>query len=145
MLIGQSEIATLIPHAGAMCLLDGVLEWNESRIRCLSLTHRNLDNPLRRIGWLHSVCGIEYVSQAMAVHSTLTNPVKGRPKRGYLASVRNLALAVARLDTIEGDLIIDAHQILHMEQRTLYDFVITADGQTLISGRAAAVLRVEAL
>ena len=142
MLIARRKIATLIPHEGAMCLLDGVLEWDESSIRCLSRSHRDEDNPLRRLGWLHAVCGVEYVSQSMALHGALSNPGGRRAGKGYLASVRRLVLAVARLDTIRDDLIIEARQAMRMDQRTLYDFAMTAGGQTLISGRAAVVLEV---
>ncbi|TMH48667.1 MAG: hydroxymyristoyl-ACP dehydratase, partial [Betaproteobacteria bacterium] len=34
MLISREAIATMIPHAGSMCLLDGVISWDASRIRC---------------------------------------------------------------------------------------------------------------
>ncbi len=43
----KAEIAGLIPHAGAMCLLDGVLEWDEQRVRCVAHSHRDAANPLR--------------------------------------------------------------------------------------------------
>jgi predicted hotdog family 3-hydroxylacyl-ACP dehydratase len=144
MLIERHELAMLIPHSGSMCLLDGVLEWNETRIRCQSCTHRDLDNPMRRFGQLHAVCGIEYVSQAMAAHAALGNSGKGHSRKGYLASVRNFSLSVARLDTVEGDLIIEADQIVAEDQRALYDFRISAQGQVLMTGRAAAVFDVAA-
>jgi predicted hotdog family 3-hydroxylacyl-ACP dehydratase len=32
--IDRAAIAALIPHAGAMCLLDGVLAWNRTSIAC---------------------------------------------------------------------------------------------------------------
>ena len=142
MLIARNELTTLIPHAGAMCLLDGVLEWNQTSIRCQSRTHRNLDNPMRRDDRLHAVCGIEYVSQAMAAHAALGNREKSRARKGYLASVRSFALFVTRLDTIEGDLIVEAHQVTAEDQRALYDFRISAQEQTLMTGRAAAVFEV---
>ena len=32
----KAEIAALIPHAGAMCLLDRVVHWDAEKIRCTS-------------------------------------------------------------------------------------------------------------
>src|SRR5580658_11189609 len=60
-----------IPHKGRMCLLDEVLSWDATRIRCRSATHRSPDNPLRQHGRLGAACGIEYAAQAMAVHGAL--------------------------------------------------------------------------
>ena len=34
-LVDRDTIATMIPHAGAMCLLDGVLGWDETSVRCV--------------------------------------------------------------------------------------------------------------
>src|SRR6185436_12199013 len=104
-------------------------------IRCQSRTHRDPGNPMRRRDRLHAVCGIEYVSQAMAAHAALRHAGKGRSRKGYLASVRNFALAVERLDSIEGDLIIEADQVMAEDQRALYDFRISAEGKVLMTGR----------
>jgi predicted hotdog family 3-hydroxylacyl-ACP dehydratase len=140
MMIGKDRIAALIPHSGAMCLLEGVLEWDDESIRCIAVSHRDPHNPMRAAGSLHAACGIEYVSQAMALHGALTSPARERPKRGYLASVRDVVLSVARLDTISADLIVEARLLMQMDQRTLYAFVLSGDGTTLLRGRAAAVL-----
>jgi len=35
------------PAQGPQCLLDEVLSWDATRIRCGSATHRSADNPLR--------------------------------------------------------------------------------------------------
>src|SRR5579864_9625666 len=103
-----------IPHEGRVCLLDEVLSWDARHIRCRSATHRTADNPLRAHGRLGAACGIEYAAQAMAVHGALvaaSAPLASTVSRsvrsslgaavGYLASVRNVALHVARLDDLE--------------------------------------------
>jgi predicted hotdog family 3-hydroxylacyl-ACP dehydratase len=140
MRISRDELTALIPHAGAMCLLDGVLEWNKDAIVCAATSHRDPGNPMRRNGLLHAVCGIEYVSQAMAVHGALANPSKARAQQGYLASVRNFVLHAARLDAIAGDLQVEARLVLNLGQKFLYSFTITGDQKTVIVGRAAVVL-----
>lgn len=140
MLIDRYEIATRIPHSGAMCLLDGVIEWDATTIRCIARTHHDADNPLRSRDRLPVLCGIEYAAQAMALHGGLSDAVAERARSGYLASVRDLICHVDRLDTLSGDLAIDAEKLLGDEQRVIYQFTLHSDGRELLSGRAAVVL-----
>jgi len=53
--INKAEIRMLIPHSGLMCLLDEVVKWDDQSIVCLSNTHRDPANPLRRQGHLFAV------------------------------------------------------------------------------------------
>src|SRR5471032_1409864 len=104
-----------------MCLLDQVLEWDRSGVRCLSRAHRLLDNPLRAHDRLGAVCGIEFAAQAMAVHGALLAPDLHRVQRaGYLVSARSVALHVARLDDIEGDLMVAAGRLGGDDTTVLY-------------------------
>ncbi len=139
MLMTREALAALIPHAGAMCLLDGVLSWDDSRIRCIARSHRDPDNPLRHTGRLAALCGVEYASQAMAVHGGLTGG-GARPAAGYLASLRDLACHVERLDDVADDLIIDAENLTGEGSRVIYAFTISASGRELLKGRAAVVI-----
>lgn len=141
-----------IPHKGRMCLLDEVLAWDATRIRCCSNTHRSGDNPLRAHGRLGAACGIEYAAQAMAVHgalvaasaplaSTVSSHVRGSigTSVGYLASVRNVALNVSRLDDLEGELVAAAERITGDGRTVLYEFSVSSAGRVLLSGRASIV------
>ncbi|PWC90880.1 hypothetical protein TSH100_02365 [Azospirillum sp. TSH100] len=139
MLMNRAEIASLIPHTGTMCLLDGVLSWDGSRIRCIAHSHRAPDNPLRHGGRLATLCGVEYASQAMAVHGGLTAG-GNRPAAGYLASLRDLTCHIARLDDIAEDLVIDAENLTGEGNRVIYAFSITTGSRDLLSGRAAVVI-----
>ena len=145
MLIDKSRIAQLIPHAGAMCLLDGVLEWNDWSIRCVTISHLDTDNPLRTGNRLPVLCGIEYAAQAMAVHGGLGATAGQRPRAGYLASLRNVVCAVDRLDTLDGSLIVNAESLMGDDSRVIYLFELEHDGRTVLSGRAAVVLNVGSL
>lgn len=140
MMIGKAEIATLIPHAGDMCLLDGVLDWDESSIRCISAQHRAPHNPLRRGGRLDAVCGVEFAAQAMAAHGRLAGGADGTPRAGYLASLRDLVCREERLDLLAGDLVISAERLMGDGARVIYGFALHCDGVELLSGRAAVVL-----
>ena len=42
MAVTKAEIAGLIPHAGAMCLLDGVVEWDATHICSVSRSHHDM-------------------------------------------------------------------------------------------------------
>jgi len=141
-MIGRDEIATLIPHAGTMCLLDEILRWDETSIRCRSARHRALDNPMRHAGRLGVLCGIEFAAQAMAAHGRLAGGVGRRPQAGYLASLRDVKCRADRLDMLAGDLLIDAERLMGDAQQVIYQFSLSADGAELLSGRAAVVLDV---
>jgi predicted hotdog family 3-hydroxylacyl-ACP dehydratase len=136
----RAWIAAHIPHQGSMCLLDGVLEHDAGFVRCIASSHRSPGNPLRSHGRLAAVCAIEYAAQAMAVHGALQDSAGGKPSPGYLASVRNAALHVGRLDDIGADLIVDATRLTGDSATLLYEFALRADGRLLAEGRAAIVL-----
>jgi predicted hotdog family 3-hydroxylacyl-ACP dehydratase len=136
----RAGIAGLIPHAGAMCLLDGVVEWDANRIRCTSRSHLDAGNPLRAVGQLPAVCGIEYAAQAMAVHGGLAGNTRGRPRAGYLASLRDVVCRRERLDDLDGDLVVEAERVLGDEGRVIYEFRVWVGEVEVLSGRAAVVL-----
>jgi len=140
MLVTRAEIARMIPHAGAMCLLDGVVSWDENRIRCASRSHLDPGNPLRADGRLPAVCGIEYAAQAMAVHGGLAGKVRDRPLAGFLASVRDVTCHRDRLDDLDGSLFVEAVRSLGDETRVIYEFRLWVGETEVLSGRAAVVL-----
>ena len=80
-MLPKSDWAHLIPHAGAMCLLDEVVEWDAQRLHARSATHQQPDNPLRADGRLHAVNLCEYAAQAMAVHGALREREAGAAAR----------------------------------------------------------------
>jgi predicted hotdog family 3-hydroxylacyl-ACP dehydratase len=139
MLMTRDDIAALIPHSGSMCLLDGVLSWDENTIICRTASHRLPDNPLHSNGRLAGVCGLEYAAQAMALHGGLTGG-GSRPSAGYLASIRDLVCFVGRLDDISDDLTIRAEKLLGEGNRVIYAFTVRAGDLDLLTGRAAVVI-----
>jgi predicted hotdog family 3-hydroxylacyl-ACP dehydratase len=137
--LGRNDILTMIPHAGAMCLLDEVLDWDEASVRCLSQRFAAPDNPLRRTdGTLGAACGIEIAAQAMALHGRLTAPADGRPIPGYLVSLRDVHLSRPALD-IAGPLTISATRLLGDTGSASYSFTVTAQDAALLSGRATVL------
>lgn len=140
MRLNRDEIANLIPHAGRMCLLDEVVEWNSMRIRCVARSHRDAGNPLRLDGVLPVLCGIEYAAQAMAVHASLTGGAAGKPRGGYLARLRDVHCGRDRLDDVEHNLIIEAVQMTLAGPRAIYGFTLWTGEERVLSGQAAVVL-----
>lgn len=129
-----------------MCLLDGVLGWDAAGVRCVSRAHRALDNPLRARGRLGAVCGIEFAAQAMAVHGALIAPALHLEHRvGYLAAVRGVEIYVARLDDIEGDLVITADRQGGDATAVIYAFSLSAGDRRLLTGRATVIINPAAL
>ena len=142
MRLDHEEIAALIPHAGVMCLLDGVIHWDRGSVRCVSGRHRLPDNPLRRAGALGGLSGIEFAAQAMALHGRLTAAGEARPRMGYLVSLRDVVCRAARLDGIADDLVITAERLAGEEHEALYRFAVESGGLRLLEGRAAVMLTV---
>ena len=140
MRVGHDWIAAHIPHQGAMCLLQEVLEWDAQRIVCATSSHRDPANPLRVAGTLPAACGIEYGAQAMAVHGALLEAQGAPLSRGFLASVRSVTLHAARLDDVAGPLRVSAERLSGEGDHILYAFSVACDAGELLDGRAAVVL-----
>ena len=141
----QRWIAAHIPHAGSMCLLDGVVSFDPDNVLCQASSHRLADNPLREDGMLLSAHAIEYAAQAMAVHAALlAGDAAERPAAGFLASVRDVQWQVPRLDDLPAPLCVAASRLFSEGNNVLYEFSLSSQGQTLVSGRAAVVMNAAA-
>ena len=136
MLITKSELCSLIPHSGGMCLLDGVLEWDESSIVCISMSHRDPANPLRRAGRLMALHGIEYGAQAVAVHGGLLARSAGRQAPpAFLVAVRDARLHTDYLDGGGAKLDISARRLLTDARNVIYAIRVGAAGVLLVEAR----------
>lgn len=141
-MLGREAIAALIPHQGAMCLLDRVIEWDRDRIVLATATHRSSDNPLRLDGRLRAVHLCEYGAQAMAVHGGLSAQADGRVAQpGFLVSLRDVKLNVDYIDDLEGELLISATRLLESAGSWQYSFEAKHGDALLASGRAAIIAR----
>ena len=135
-------IAALIPHAGAMCLNERVLAWDAGHIALATATHRDPANPLRRDGALHALHLCEYGAQAMAIHGGLCAQAAGsRAAPGLLVSLRDVQLHALRIDTLEGELRIEAERLLESAGSWQYAFRAWHGERLLAEGRAAVIAR----
>lgn len=138
-MLTREAIAALVPHQGAMCLLDRALEWDPTRILCEAESHAAPGNPLRRDGMLPAVCGLEFALQAMALHGALSAG-GARQRAGFVSSLRDVRMATDRLDTIAGPLRIEAMALVAEDSGFIYRFDIAGEGRSLLSGQAAVIL-----
>jgi predicted hotdog family 3-hydroxylacyl-ACP dehydratase len=138
----RALIAQLIPHQGAMSLLDQIVSWDESNIVATAATHRSTEHPLRDHGRLRAVHLCEYGAQAAALHGGLIARAAGaRAAPGYLVSLRGVSLACQRIDDLEGDLQIRAELLLLDSDSWQYSFSASHAGDALASGRLAIIRR----
>lgn len=135
--LDHAALCALIPHAGSMCLLDTVLDWDGDRIRCRTNGHRAPGHPLRRAdGTLGASHLLEYGAQAAAVHGALLAALGNASARpGYLVTTRRLALYVPRLDDLPDALEINANRLLGGASGWVYEFSVTHTGQCLAEGQ----------
>lgn len=141
--VDRASIAQLIPHQGAMSLLDHVASWNETSIVVTSSTHQRMDHPLRHDGRLRAVHLCEYGAQAAALHGGLVARAAGtRAAPGYLVSLRGVNFACQRIDDLQGELQIRADLLLRDASSWQYSFVAAHAGNTLADGRLAIMRRI---
>jgi len=126
-----------------MCLLDGVIDWDDDTITCQSETHRDPNNPLRREDRLGAVSALEYGAQAAAVHGGLRAQAAGTSAPpGYLAALRDVDLFVERLDDVQAPLVVKARRLFGEAVNTVYECEISANDKILARGRVTIILRV---
>lgn len=142
LIIDKSEIRTLIPHSGTMCLLDGVVSWDDDSILCLTNTHRDPDNPLRRNGRLSAVNALEYGAQAAAIHGGLRARAAGTTAPAcYLAALRDARVHRERFDDLTAPLEVRAKRVFGDAGNTIYQCAISAGDIRVADGRVTIMVR----
>lgn len=138
----RAEILALVPHAGAMCLWDAVLDWSDDGVLLETHGHRDPANPLRHDGRLHAVHLCEYGAQAMAVHGGLRARASGGTARpGMLVALRGIGIVPARIDDLPDALRCEATLVAEDAGGCQYGFRILHRGDCIASGRATVMPR----
>jgi len=140
-MLPKTDWASLIPHAGTMCLLDAVQAWDASTIHAVSAGHARVDNPLRGTRGLHAVHLAEYGAQAMAVHGALLARSRGieKVRPGRLVSLRDVQLFEEYVDQLDGHLDVHAECLYADDGGAQYAFRVEHRGRLLARGRAAVI------
>lgn len=136
-MLKKSEIEALLPHQGAMFLLEQVDRFDRNEIECSAVSHRAPNNPLRHDGLLPAHVAIEYAAQAAGVHGGLLNRQlhpDAPAQMGYLAVISNLQWQVQRLDDLPGALQIHARRTAVTPGGRAYHVTIQHHGDPIMSG-----------
>jgi predicted hotdog family 3-hydroxylacyl-ACP dehydratase len=138
---GNEKLAALLPHQGAMCLLDKVVSWDATTLTALATSHQSTTNPLNQGNHLLAHCGVEYAAQAAAVHLAVKALQQSLtvPQKGYLAAVNQLQWQSPYLEYL-GPLTIQVEQLVAQTRGCIYYFNISADNQSQVSGRFSLAL-----
>jgi len=150
--LDAEAIAARLPHGRALCLLDRVVAMDERCIRCEATSHRAGDNPLRVADRLGAACAVEYAAQAMAVHGAWlaagawadADTDAATPERGLLLAVRDLTLAVPRLDDLDGALHITCERLDGNASAASYRFDVAAGAGIVVARGRAMLMRGDA-
>jgi predicted hotdog family 3-hydroxylacyl-ACP dehydratase len=137
----QPPWAEWIPHAGAMRLLDQVMDWNDKSVHAIAERHGPHDHPLRHAGGLHAVHLAEYGAQASAVHAALLAAARNEAgmRPGRLVSLRDVQLEVEYVDLSHGRLDVHAECLFADERGAQYTFNVSQGAQSLACGRVAVM------
>lgn len=139
MRLDRAAVAALLPQQGSMCLIDGVVSYDERCIVCVSTRHVDPANPLVEDGRLSPLAGIELAAQAMAAHGALIQ-ADGRPVGGRLARVRDCVVQCERMDRLTSPLHIEAERLAGDRRALSYRFTLRAGAAVVLSGVALIAL-----
>lgn len=132
------HIKSLLPHTGAMMLIDEVVEHDRHKAHCRARIDGLQDHPLACRGSLPAAALIEYAAQTMAAHGALLSAPGSPPQAGRLAALAALDLAG---DRVEIPALIDVHvtRVGGDDSGAVYEFCVLADRHTLARGRATVM------
>jgi len=133
MKLDRAAIARRVPHAGTMCLLDTVLDWDGATIDC-EAPEPGPAHPLARDGRLPAIAAAEYAAQATAVHGALLDGLEiARP--GMLAKLTGLELGVDPVAPAGGRLAIHCELLGRTDAGCQYGFLVCNARGLLARGR----------
>ncbi len=145
-MLEKSQIEALLPHDGAMFLLDRVCRFDRNEIECSAASHRDPLNPLRQGNCLPVHVAIEYAAQAAGVHGGLLNRElhpDAPAQMGYLAVISQLQWHVARLDDLPDALNIHARRTAVTPGGRAYRVAIHHRQQLIMTGDLIIALAID--
>lgn len=132
MIVDRASIERMVPHAGAMCLIDTVTRWDPSRIECECAAPTS-GHPLAREGQVPAVAAAEYAAQATAVHGALLQDRE--PRAGMLAKLVAVDLDTPCFPMGGAAIAVQAELVGRLDAGCLYTFHVSAGGQPIARGR----------
>jgi predicted hotdog family 3-hydroxylacyl-ACP dehydratase len=139
MSLDRRQIERVVPHAGAMCLLDAVTQWDETQLTC-TCAAPGAEHPLADKGRVPAVAACEYAAQATAVHGALIDALQS-PRAGMLASLIDVRLHEAWFPAGDGEVLVQASLRIRTGDACLYSFEVSAAGVALVDGQLMVAFR----
>ena len=133
MKLDRVGIERRVPHAGTMCLLDAVMQWDATSITCIACAP-GATHPLARDGTVPAVAAVEYAAQATAVHGALLD-TQVAPRAGMLAKLSEVELHTLCIPADRGPLNVRAELLNRGASGCLYAFEVAGNRQRIASGR----------
>lgn len=130
---GRAQIEELVPHAGAMCLIDSVSAWDLERIACAALP-AGAAHPLARDGVVPTIAACEYAAQAAAVHGALLDGAPA-PRAGMLATITDVDLHAPHFAHAADAVQVRAQLLSRLATGCLYAFEVSEGAHAVASGR----------
>jgi len=132
--VSYPPIEELVPHAGAMVLLEELLEWSAGHARCRLRIREGA--PFVRERAVESVVTIEYMAQAVAAWSgARSRAAGGSPRIGYLLGSRRYEAHVSKFET-GAELRVHAQcELMGDNGLGMFDCRITQGERVLAAGR----------
>ena len=132
-------IASLVPHAAPMLLLDRLCEATATTARCEVRVGETLALFLRDDGALPGWVGIELMAQTVAAWSGYQGHLRqGEPQIGLLLGARKYQCHLARLPA--GSLLtIDCEQLLQDGALASFQCYLRCDGELVAEARLSTI------
>lgn len=128
----RALIESLVPQAGAMCLLDAVHECDGNTIKCRANSPDAL-HPFHGPRGVPAVVACEYGAQAAALHGAFLLDAQ-EPAAGMLAKIMDVEFQMACFPAT-GDVSVCAQMLSRVPMGCLYAFEVSANGHPVASGR----------
>jgi predicted hotdog family 3-hydroxylacyl-ACP dehydratase len=132
-MLDRAAIERRVPHAGAMCLLDAVLQWDTTTIHC-SAAAPTAAHPLAREGRLPAIAAVEYAAQAAAVHGALLDG-QAAAREGLLAKLAEIEFGMPMADEAGGALDVQAELLSRVASGCMYRFAVRNARAEIVRGR----------
>jgi predicted hotdog family 3-hydroxylacyl-ACP dehydratase len=124
-------VTELLPHAGAMVLVDEVLEAAEGRI--VARVTLRPTSPFVEDGRVNAIVAIEYMAQTIGAYAGLrARAAGGSPRIGFLLGTREMNLEVDAF-AVGDDLTIAAQHVWGDERLGSFRCEVRRGGRTLAS------------
>ena len=141
MTVTRAQIERMVPHGGAMCLLDAVAQWGPERITCSGMLP-DAGHALARDGRVPAIVAAEYAAQAAAVHGALLDG-SATPRPGVLATLLDVELRQPHFDARGGAPTVAAQLLSRSGQGCMYAFEVTQSGVPVADGRLVVAFPAE--